>query len=107
MKLIATLVLVIALSACASKPTKPLTVHQRYEVACVGAATAYGVIAAVNNVKPLKASQQKQVLEAKAKIDTRCELGPGEDYPYTATEAVMDELESSAALLKKVEGELR
>lgn len=108
MKMMLLAAALVGLAACVGnpKPDTPLTVHQRYETACVGAGEAYGVIAAANNVKPFKATVQAQVLSAKAVIDKRCELAAGGDYPYTATEAVLSELEGSAAILAKIKGQL-
>lgn len=99
----------LVVGACVSSPAKPehLTIHQRYELACVDSGIAFGVIKAVNDVKPLKAIQQKQATDAYTLTAKRCKLAPGEDYPYTATDAVMDELESSAATLKKIQGEVK
>lgn len=109
LKTILVMTLLLALSACQSSVPRPdhLTVHQRYEAACVGAGEAYGVIAAANNLHPLKAAQQAQVLKAVAITDARCKLKPGEDYPYTATEAAMVELEGAAATLNTIKGEVR
>ncbi len=92
---------------CASTPHGPLTVHQRIEAACVSAGTAYGVIAVVNNVHPLTADQQNTVLRAKAKVDQRCKLAPGEDYPYTLNDVALSELEDAAANLKAVKGAVK
>lgn len=106
-KLILSLVVSVILVGCVSKPPKPLTIHQRYEAACVGSGVSFGVITAINDLKPLKATQQKQATDAYEKIAKRCKLAPGQDYPYTASDIVMDELESSAAILKKLEGEVK
>jgi hypothetical protein len=105
--LILPFLLALTLVGCASTTHGPLTVHQRYEAACVGAATAYGVIATVNAVHPLTVSQQANALLAKHKIDQRCQLAPGQDYPYTASEAVLSELESAAATLNQIKGAAR
>lgn len=113
MKFVKSLILLtvmLALTACAGGAVpKPdhLTVHQRYEAACVSAGTAYGIIAKVNDLHPLKASQQAQVLKAVAITDQRCKLAPGGDYPYTATDAVMAELEGAAATLNAIKGEVQ
>lgn len=108
-KSICILALGLALAACAGNVPKPdhLTVHQRYEIACVSAGTAYGVIAKVNALKPLKKAQQDQVLKAVAITDQRCKLKPGQDYPYTATDAVMAELEGAASTLNTIKGEVQ
>lgn len=108
MKKLFALALVVALSACATPPPpKPLTVHQRIEVACTDAGTAYAVITEVNNVHPLKASQQAQVLKAVEIIDKRCKLGPGEDYPYTLESALLSELERAADTLATIKKEVK
>lgn len=101
------LLLALCLSACAAGNAKPLTVHQRIEVACVDAGTAYGVIAAINNVHTLTADQQAAVLKAKVQIDLRCKLAPGADYPYTLTDAALAELENAAVTLKAIKGAVK
>lgn len=107
MKLLVALPLTLCLSACASAPHAPLTVHQRIEAACVGGGISYGVITAVNNLHPLTASQQDQALSAKAKIDKQCKLTPGQDYPYSLSDALLTELESAAGTLETIKGELK
>lgn len=104
MKLLLPLTLVLLLSACAGSAGKIVTVHQRVEAACVSAGTAYGIIAAVNNVRPINASQQAQVLKAKAIVDPRCELPPGGDYPYSMSEVLLSELEGAASTLEAIKG---
>lgn len=108
-KTICVLSLAAALAACGSHPVKPadLTVHQRYETACVSAGTAFGVITAVNNAHPLTAAQQKAASDAYAKIKPRCKLAPGQDYPYSASELVLSELEGAADTLNKIKGEVQ
>ncbi len=100
-------IVVIASIGCANIPHGPQTFHQRYEAGCIGAGTAYGVITAINNVHPLKASQQARVLKAKSKIDDRCKLAPGADYPYSGSDAILAEVEAAAGDLKAVEGEVK
>lgn len=99
MKLILTLLLALLCACVPTNPTRPLTVHQRYEAACVNAGVAYGVIIAANRIRTLSASTQAQVLQAKKLIDQRCALAPGEDYPYTATAAALAELEGASDTL--------
>jgi hypothetical protein len=96
--------ILFTLAACGSLPTKPatLTVHQRYEVACIDGGVAYSVITVGNNLHPLKAAQQRSALAARDKIDKYCRLKPGEDYPYSASDAVMSELEGAAATLDQL-----
>jgi hypothetical protein len=108
-KLIVMLVgLSLALAACVpTKPDAPLTVHQRYEAACVSAGASYAAIAAVNKVHTLTASQQAKVLVAVGLTDARCKLAPGKDYPYTATEAALAELEGAAGTLATIEEAIR
>lgn len=109
--IVVNIILALSLTAfgggCATKPTKPLTLHQRYEAACVGGGTSFEVITAVNDLKPLTASQQKQAADAYGKLKPRCKLAPGQDYPYTVSEIVLDELENSAAVLKQIEGAVK
>jgi hypothetical protein len=105
--MIASVVLALAV-ACVPRAIKPLTVHQRYEAACVSAGAALGVITDINKLHPLPAATQARVLEIKRTIfDKRCKLAPGEDYPYTATEAVLSELEGAADNLETIEGEAK
>lgn len=107
MKTLLTIVLVSFLASCATQPAAPLTVHQRIEAACVSAGTAYGVIAAVNNVHSLTADQQASVLKAKALVDARCKLAPGADYPYTLSGITLSELEGAAGTLEAIKGVLK
>lgn len=106
MKRLILAVALAALAACAAPggTKQPMTVHQRIETACVSAGTAYEVIAAVNNVHPLKKAQQDQVLKAVAITDQRCKLAPGADYPYTMSEVLLNELEGAAATLNTIKG---
>ncbi len=103
------IILILLIAGCANLPKPPptLTIHQRYEIACVSGGTAYGVITMVNNLHPLTASQQAQALKAKQKVDKRCKLAPGQDYPYTALDAVMTDLEGAAATLNRIKGEVQ
>jgi hypothetical protein len=89
------------------KPDHPLTVHQRYEVACVGGYAALPFIAKVNALHPFPAATQATILRDKDKLEKKfhCILAPGEDYPYTLDEILLRELESASATLIKIKAE--
>jgi len=107
MKTACVFLLIVALAGCATTPHAPLTVHQRIEAACIGGGTAYGVITAVNNLHPLSASQQAQASSAKAKLDKKCKLAPGQDYPYSLSDALLTELEGAAGMLNTIKSEVQ
>jgi hypothetical protein len=70
MKLALVFLLTLALAGCASQGFK--TPLQQTEAACVTASGAYKVITAANNIKPLSASQQADVLAAIKKTNAYC-----------------------------------
>jgi len=100
-KLILALSLTLALAGCGGTPASngPITVHQRFELACAGTGAAIAGLTGLNNAHRLTRAQVATISAAKAKIKPYCHPASG-DYPYTANEVELQAVEDATNYLK-------